>query len=151
MSSCDRIRRGLGCAAGPAHMEIRISAENREERIKEWLGDAQSNANQRLLSCSRKPLLAAGPEEIPLISPVSRRQRESLQPAGSQIAAIARGKSAASTPCIQENKKQKTGWRWTQSLANSSPSKFPANREKYRELSPFAPNPVEISVWQRAL
>jgi hypothetical protein len=64
---------------------------------------------------------------------------------------IIRGKSDVSTECSQENEKQETGWRWTQSLANSSPSKFPANREKYRELSPFAPNPVEINVWQRAL
>ena len=36
---------------------------------------------------------------------------------------IVRGKSAASTPCTQENKKQQTGWRWAQSRANSSPSK----------------------------
>src|ERR1700686_4656282 len=52
-----------------------------------------------------------------------------------------RGKSEVSAQCHPENKKQKTAWRWTQSLANSSPFNFPANREKYRELSPFARNP----------
>jgi hypothetical protein len=36
-------------------------------------------------------------------------------------ARIIRGKSDVSSQCTQENKKQKTGWRWTQSTANSSP------------------------------
>ena len=31
-------------------------------------------------------------------------------------------------------RKGKTGWRWTQSRANSSMPEFPANREKYREF-----------------
>ena len=34
----------------------------------------------------------------------------------------------------------KTGWRWTQSRANFSPAKFPANREKYREFCVFSRN-----------
>jgi hypothetical protein len=42
-----------------------------------------------------------------------------------------------------------TGWRWTQSRANFSPAKFPANREIYRESPTFGPSPSEINPLQR--
>jgi hypothetical protein len=36
-------------------------------------------------------------------------------------------------------------WRRAQSGANLSPTKFPANREKYREFSHFAPQEIRIT------
>src|ERR1700722_13975750 len=44
------------------------------------------------------------------------------------------GKFPISIETKGTEKKRATGWRWTQSRANFSPAKFPANREKYREL-----------------
>ena len=52
------------------------------------------------------------------------------------------------TTCYRQNdsKSEKwTGWRWTQSPANFSPAKFPANREKYREFCAFSWNDQAIT------
>lgn len=42
-------------------------------------------------------------------------------------------------------------WRWTQSRANFSPPKLPANREKYRDLRAFDRSHLEITRRWRAL